>query len=118
MIIWGGNNGSSDLDTGGRYNPNTDNWGSTSTTNAPAARDSHTAIWSGSEMIVWGGASSNDYFNTHGRKILHAIRYANAYSNSDINADCNGNAYCDAIRDADTYLYIHSHSDSYFYSTA
>src|SRR5437867_7443955 len=30
-------------------------WTATSTTNAPAARDSHTAVWTGSEMIVWGG---------------------------------------------------------------
>ena len=27
----------------------------TSTTAAPAARQSHTAVWTGSEMIVWGG---------------------------------------------------------------
>ena len=34
----------------------TDNtWTATSTTNAPAARFRHTAVWTGSEMIVWGG---------------------------------------------------------------
>ena len=27
----------------------------TSTTNAPIGRDLHTAVWTGSEMIVWGG---------------------------------------------------------------
>jgi len=27
----------------------------TSTTNAPTARDGHTAVWTGSQMIVWGG---------------------------------------------------------------
>src|SRR5437899_6290546 len=32
-----------------------DTWTATSTTNAPAARDTHTAVWTGSEMIVWGG---------------------------------------------------------------
>jgi len=32
-----------------------DTWTATSTTNAPSARDSHTAVWTGSEMIVWGG---------------------------------------------------------------
>src|SRR5438874_6155868 len=31
----------------------TDQWGATSTVNAPAGRDSHTAVWTGSEMIVW-----------------------------------------------------------------
>ena len=43
------------LNTGGRYNPSTDSWTATSTTNAPSARDDHTAVWTGSEMIVWGG---------------------------------------------------------------
>ena len=33
-----------------------DSWIPTSTTNAPAARTAHTAVWTGSEMIVWGGA--------------------------------------------------------------
>ena len=43
------------LNTGGRYNPSTDSWTATSTTNAPTARVTHTAVWTGSEMIVWGG---------------------------------------------------------------
>ena len=41
-------------------------WTATSTTNAPAARASHTAVWTGSEMIVWGGYGGS-YFNTGGR---------------------------------------------------
>src|SRR5439155_1678769 len=41
-----------------------DAWGATSTVNAPTARDSHTAVWTGSEMIVWGGRSSGGYLNT------------------------------------------------------
>src|SRR5262249_43446632 len=32
-----------------------DTWTDTSTTNAPAGRFYHTAVWTGSEMIVWGG---------------------------------------------------------------
>src|SRR5206468_13109812 len=32
-----------------------DTWTATSTTNAPAARFGHTAVWTGSEMIIWGG---------------------------------------------------------------
>src|SRR5256886_10550629 len=38
MIVWGGVNGSSDLNTGGRYNPGTDSWTATSTTNTAAGR--------------------------------------------------------------------------------
>src|SRR5258708_34090384 len=63
MIGWGGYNSSSDFNTGGRYNPGNDSWTATRNTNAPSARDSHTAVWTGSEMIVWGGV----VFNTGGR---------------------------------------------------
>jgi len=68
MIIWGGNGaggGNGDwgsLNTGGKYNPVTNGWTSTSTTNAPTARDGHTAVWTGSRMIVWGG-DYNDNVN-------------------------------------------------------
>ena len=55
MIVWGGAVQQRFLNTGGRYNPSTDSWTATSTTNAPTARYSHTAVWTGSEMIVWGG---------------------------------------------------------------
>jgi hypothetical protein len=37
----------------------TDNtWTATSTDNAPSARYGHTAVWTGSEMIIWGSAPS------------------------------------------------------------
>ena len=59
MIVWGGfcYDGNTDhrLNTGGRYNPSTDSWTATSTTNAPSGRDQLTAVWTDSEMIVWGG---------------------------------------------------------------
>jgi N-acetylneuraminic acid mutarotase len=59
MIVWAGynfnNHQVNTLNTGGRYNPATDSWIPTSTTNAPIGRDLHTAVWTGSEMIVWGG---------------------------------------------------------------
>ncbi len=69
MIVWGGAGcpvGCSS-NTGGRYNPSTDSWTATSTTNAPAARFDHRAVWTGSEMIVWGGRDGFDYYNTGGR---------------------------------------------------
>ena len=45
-----------------------DIWTATSTTNAPTARAGHTTVWTGSEMIVWGGGASGPvYFNTGGR---------------------------------------------------
>src|SRR5438552_6202246 len=67
MIVWGGTCGRQcgvSYNTGGRYNPITDNWIPTSTSNAPSARCSHTAVWTGGEMIVWGG---DFLLNTGGR---------------------------------------------------
>jgi N-acetylneuraminic acid mutarotase len=71
MIVWGGclgNPCSNFVDTGARYDPGTNSWTATSTTNAPSARAYHTAVWSGSEMIVWGGQdNSGNNLNTGGR---------------------------------------------------
>ena len=60
MIVWGGYgcDGNCVLNTGGRYNPSTDSWTATSTTNAPSDEYYHTAVWTGSEMIVWGGTDA------------------------------------------------------------
>jgi N-acetylneuraminic acid mutarotase len=69
MIIWGGvfyDGNFHNLNTGGRYNPSTDTWTATSITSTPSARASHTAVWTGSRMIVWGGFGGAD-LNTGGR---------------------------------------------------
>ena len=67
MIVWGGIDGAI-YNTGARYDPSTDSWTATIITNAPAARWLHTAVWTGSEMVVWGGRDSNFlYPNTGGR---------------------------------------------------
>src|SRR5207247_5829278 len=44
-----------------------DSWTATSTTSAPSGRFLHTAVWTGSEMIVWGGEDDISHFNTGGR---------------------------------------------------
>ena len=68
MIIWGGfNDGNTGLNTGGTYNPNIDTWATTNVTNAADARSNHAAVWTDSEMIVWGGVSDNIALNTGGR---------------------------------------------------
>ncbi len=67
MIIWGGNASTTSsiyLGTGGRYNPATDSWTATSTTGAPIRRSNSTAVWTGSEMIVWGGYTFPENENT------------------------------------------------------
>jgi N-acetylneuraminic acid mutarotase len=72
MIVWGGDNDSNGgellLNTGGRYDPATESWTATNITSAPEARLDHTAVWTGSEIVIWGGfGSSAFYLNTGGR---------------------------------------------------
>jgi hypothetical protein len=43
--------------TGGIYDPVTNTWTPTSAIGAPGARKNHTAVWTGTKMIVWGGVS-------------------------------------------------------------
>src|SRR5205807_9759279 len=101
MIVWSGNDGFSYLNageryrtptspptptptpipsptppipgTGGRYDPSTDRWRATSTTNAPPQRLDHTALWTGSEMIGWGGGDFHASLNTGGRYCAQSI---------------------------------------------
>ena len=71
MIIWGGYNNTSGsvwFNDGAKYNPNTDTWIPLTTTNAPLARAGHIAIWTGSEMIIWGGRREWGNFLTSGSK--------------------------------------------------
>lgn len=43
-------------------------WTAISTEGAPSAREHHAAIWTGSEMIIWGGVGqSGEYLDTGGR---------------------------------------------------
>jgi len=64
MIIWGGSgvdqNGTSvtNTDTGGRYNPTTDTWTPTTTVGVPPGTSKHTAVWTGTRMIIWGGGDN------------------------------------------------------------
>ena len=59
MIVWGGYGNGSSLNDGGRYNPAANSWTAVTTNGAPAARAMHTAVWTGSEMIVWGGVDNS-----------------------------------------------------------
>ncbi len=63
MIMWGGfeqdlfSNGPL-LNTGEAYDPIADRWRQTSTLEAPEPRASHSAVWTGSRMLVWGVATT------------------------------------------------------------
>src|SRR6185436_13284619 len=58
------------FNSGGRYNPSNDSWTATSVSaSTPSPRYSYTATWTGTEMIVWGGAATGtvNYLNSGGR---------------------------------------------------
>lgn len=63
MIVWGGKEtpipAAILYKDGGRYNPETDSWSPVGLTGAPTERASHVAVWTGSQMIVWGGYSAH-----------------------------------------------------------
>lgn len=63
VITWGGTGNN----IGGMYNPITDTWSLTSTTNAPVSRTTAIYAWTGGRMIIWGGYDSgNNFLNTGG----------------------------------------------------
>jgi N-acetylneuraminic acid mutarotase len=60
MIVWGGRpaTATSEVNSGARYNPTTNTWTAMTLTNAPTSRIGHKAVWTGTEMIIWGGSPS------------------------------------------------------------
>jgi hypothetical protein len=72
MIVWGGQGGDA---TGGRYDPLTNTWLPTATTPVPIAREGHTAVNTGVEMIIWGGASAGVRTLTGGRYNLATAQW-------------------------------------------
>jgi N-acetylneuraminic acid mutarotase len=58
MIVWGGMSFylPQIVNTGARYRPSTNTWTPVSVPGvAPAGRYAHAAVWTGSQMVVWGG---------------------------------------------------------------
>ena len=72
MVVWGGNGSGGYRNTGGVYNPTTDSWTATATGGAPVARRGPmTAVWSGTEMLIWGGG--DPMTNSGGRYDAHRL---------------------------------------------
>jgi hypothetical protein len=71
MVVWGGSDPHTGalLNTGGRYSPMTNSWSPTTTAGAPSARYYPTTVWTGSRMLVWGGAdfTTGTYFADGGQ---------------------------------------------------
>lgn len=62
MIVWGG--GSAD---GERYDPVTDTWTALPATGAPLSTTDNVAVWTGQEMVIWGGAIGGSGFDPGAR---------------------------------------------------
>lgn len=67
MIIWGGlleiptsQQNFEFTNSGSRYDPLSDTWSATSTLNCPNPTIYHSAIWTGTDMIVHGGINNNN----------------------------------------------------------
>ena len=59
VIIWGGEGAAGPLGDGARLIFSDDSpseWKATGLTGAPSARSAHTAVWTGTSLIVWGGS--------------------------------------------------------------
>jgi N-acetylneuraminic acid mutarotase len=62
MIVWGGFNESVPggyLGDGARYDPLSDIWTPVSDVGAPSSRQGHTAVWTDSEISIWGGGDAS-----------------------------------------------------------
>lgn len=80
LIVWGGTDFGiggyeQTLDTGGRYDPVADRWLPTGRGTSPVARAEHSTVWTGAEMIVWGGHVTDEVL---GRGVNTGARYVPA----------------------------------------
>lgn len=68
MIVWGGRKNSDHyLQDGGVYDPNTKTWTPTMVDKTtPSPRELHSAVWTGHEMLIWGGHDSEQVFGGGG----------------------------------------------------
>ncbi|WP_437946318.1 hypothetical protein WME98_36580 [Sorangium sp. So ce296] len=59
VLVWGGGafGSTAGLATGAAYDPAARTWRAMSTTNAPTARRSPIAVWTGTRLLIWGGAA-------------------------------------------------------------
>jgi hypothetical protein len=64
MVVWGGfvNADAAQTSSGARYSPQLNRWLPTgiASTGEAEPRSRHAAVWTGNEMIVWGGLAQAD----------------------------------------------------------
>lgn len=63
MHLWGGSvpgtNYTSPVNTGGSYDPVANSWRTYTTTGGLSARSSHNTVWTGRELLIYGGVNDN-----------------------------------------------------------
>lgn len=66
VLYWGGMDflEGIQINSGERYNPATNTWARMAEEGAPSPRIFHRDLWTGSEMIIWGGDDDNGTTNT------------------------------------------------------
>src|SRR4051794_25619509 len=72
MAVWGGvadgcQASAGLLDDGALYNPASDSWRPLPKAGSPLGRTEATAVWTGAEMIIWGGANAASFLPDGGR---------------------------------------------------
>ena len=69
MIVWGGSDGVVPLSDGKRYDPISDTWTdmSTATGAPPIPRYSAKGVWTGKELIIFGGVNPPSTYLTNGK---------------------------------------------------
>lgn len=66
LLVWGGEEGGSQLGDGASYDPLADTWTALSSLNAPSARTDHAAVWTGDRMLIYGGrAATGAQYSAH-----------------------------------------------------
>jgi hypothetical protein len=69
LLVWGGalSLGGQYINSGSMYDPEADAWHAISTIGVPEARANHSSVWTGTEMLVWGGKGARGFLGTGGR---------------------------------------------------
>ena len=73
LCFWGGKESdmysSTNYSTGSIYDPSTNVWTNMTSTNVASSRNRHSTIWTGNELIIWGGYASGKT-NTGSKYVL------------------------------------------------
>ena len=72
MLVWGGNASdffgtNATVPGGASYDPATDLWIDLSAVGEPSPRADHAAVWTGDELLVWGGTDGTSFMNDGAR---------------------------------------------------